>query len=77
MEVGGTFGFVEFWRGDFGEGDLLGGYPGGVFIEPGESLRAGGIVRDFLDGVGGGARRERGHHKNDTADVEEFHRFLD
>ena len=55
---------------------MLLGDPGGVFVDPGEGLGAGGIVRDFLDGVGGGARRNGGHHKNDTADVEEFHGFL-
>ncbi len=52
------------------------GDPGGVFVDPGRGLSAGRIVRDFLDGVGGGARRNGGHHKHDTAEVEEFHGFL-
>jgi len=75
LEIGGAFGFGKFGGRNFAEGDLLLGDPRGVFVDPGEGLGAGGIVRDFLDGVSGGARRNGGHHKNDTADMEEFHGF--
>src|ERR1700723_630445 len=70
-----ALGFAKFRSGNFAERNLLVGHPFGVFVEPNESLRASGFVRDFFDGIGGGARRDGGHHKNDTADGNEFHGF--